>query len=206
MLETGCIIPRHVPIPHEPVTLYGNARAVKALLDEGLRKWAIIKKLRISEDAYNDAVYEINKQNAVTELNQYFEKEKKTMPRGEKLDAETVERIRELRAAGKTVKEITEEVGCGKSTVGRVCKAGKDKPAEVEQVTEPVTLKDMLHSTEIPDDVLTAVRDAIDFEEETVEDHLRTIKELQHEIEQRRTKVAIMRNWLEDCGYESTAD
>lgn len=71
---------------------------------------------------------------------------------------------------------------------------------------EPVTQKNMLHSTEIPDDVLTAVRDAIDFEEETVEDHLRTIKELQHEIEQRRTKVAIMRNWLEDCGYESTAD
>lgn len=71
---------------------------------------------------------------------------------------------------------------------------------------EPVTQKNMLHSTEIPDDVLTAVRDAIDYEDETVEDHLRTIRELQHEVEQRRTKAAIMRKWLEDCGYESTAD
>lgn len=58
----------------------------------------------------------------------------------------------------------------------------------------------------IPDEVLTAVRDAIDYEEETAEDHLRTIRELQHEIEQRRTKAATMRKWLEECGYESTED
>lgn len=205
MLETDCMIPyKPVPIPHrEFYALHGDALSVKTLIDNGLGKWEIIKKLRISEDAYNDAVYEINKQNAVTELNQYFEKEKKIMPRGEKLDAETVERIRELKAAGKTVKEIMETVGCGRATVGRVCK--KDKPAEIEPVTEPVVMNEE-HTAEIPEDVLTAVRDAIDYEEETVEDHLRTIKELQHEIEQRRTKAAIMRKWLEDCGYESTAD
>ena len=62
MLETDCIIPRHVPIPHDGVyTLYGNARAVEALQRQGLQDWQIRCKLRIGLMAYRDAVYEINK-------------------------------------------------------------------------------------------------------------------------------------------------
>lgn len=217
MLETDCIIPKHVPIPHDPVTLYGNARAVRALQREGLGKWGIIKKLHISEEVYNDAIFEINKAKAVDEINGIAPKKRKRR----KIMIENLkEKVREMKEQGMKNVDIAREMGISASRVSQIIKELGIAPAQINEEfdaavnqmiaeakePEPVTQKNMLHSTEIPDDVLTAVRDAIDFEEETVEDHLRTIKELQHEIEQRRTKVAIMRNWLEDCGYESTAD
>lgn len=217
MLETDCIIPHHVPIPHDHHTLFGDARAVRALMSEGLGKWAILKKLRISEDAYNDAVYEINKQKAVEEMNG---RNQEVTDMREDLR----EKVKSMLASGMKQSEIAQETGYSKGRISQIVKeikSGKkdngmqinkefddavNQMIEEADKPEPVTQKNMLHSTEIPDDVLTAVRDAIDYEDETVEDHLRTIRELQHEIEQRRTKAAIMRKWLEDCGYESTAD
>ena len=62
MLETDCIIPRHVPIPHDGVyTLYGNARAVEQLQKQGLTAWQIRLKLHIGLEAYQEAEYEIKK-------------------------------------------------------------------------------------------------------------------------------------------------
>ena len=212
MLETDCLIPyKPVPIPHrEFYALHGDALSVKTLMSEGLGKWAIIKKLRISEDAYNDAVYEINKQKAVTELNHYYEKENEEMPRGEKLDAGTVERIRELKAAGKTVKEITEEVGCGMSTVRRICQHGtsqinkefdaavnemiaESKPQEIVQTDKPVEA----HTAEaVPDAVIEAVREQLASDELCVELNLSSIRRLQQENEDIRTKIAALKKWL----------
>lgn len=213
MLETDCIIPHHVPIPHrEFYALHGDALSVKTLIDNGLGKWAIIKKLRISEDAYKDAIYEINKQNAVTELNHYYEKENEEMPRGEKLDAETVERIREMKAAGKTVKEIAEEVGCGRSTVGRVCQRGKSqineefdaavnqmieesKPQEIVQTDKPVEE----HTAEaVPDAVMQAVLDKIETLSAVLSDNLLTIKKMQQENENLRSELAVLYQWKTD--------
>ena len=202
MLETDCIIPKHVPIPHpEHHTLYGDARAVKALMDEGIGKWAIIKKLRISEDAYNDAIYEINKQKAVTELNHYYEKENEEMPRGEKLDAETVERIRELKAAGKTIMEIAEEVGCGKSTVGRICQHGtsqinKEFDDAVNEMIEEAKKPEPVRKAAVPEAVLDAVTAQISRLENIVACNLDEIRTLQRENEEYRTKIANMRTWL----------
>jgi hypothetical protein len=202
MLETDCIIPKHVPIPHpEHHTLYGDARAVKALMDEGIGKWAIIKKLRISEDAYNDAIYEINKQKAVTELNHYYEKENEEMPRGEKLDAETVERIRELKAAGKTIMEIAEEVGCGKSTVGRICQHGtsqinKEFDDAVNEMIEEAKKPEPVRKAAVPEAVLDAVTAQIAHLENVVACNLDEIRTLQRENEDHRTKIANMRTWL----------
>jgi hypothetical protein len=204
MLETDCIIPHHVPIPHrEFYALHGDALSVKTLIDNGLGKWAIIKKPRISEDAYHDAVCEINKQNAVTELNHYYEKENEEMPRGEKLDAETVERIRELKADGKTAKEIAEEVGCGNSTVRRICQRGKSQINEefnnaVNQMIaesdkpEPVAM----NTAKIPEAVLDAVTAQISHLENIVACNLDEIRTLQRENEEYRTKIANMRTWL----------
>ena len=221
MLETDCIIPHHVPIPHrEFYALHGDALSVKTLIDNGLGKWAIIKKLRISEDAYNDAVYEINKQKAVTELNHYYEKENEEMPRGEKLDAGTVERIRELKAAGKTVKEITEEVGCGNSTVRRICQRGKSqineefdnainqmiaesgKPAEIEQVAEPVVMTEEHTVETVPDAVMTAINERINTLSETLSDNMLTIKKMQQDNEQIRSELAVLYGWRAE--HEST--
>ena len=204
MLETDCIIPHHVPIPHrEFYALHGTALSVKTLMDDGLSEFAIRRKLHIGEEAYRDAVYEINKQNAVTERNQYFKKENETMPRGEKLNAETVERIRELKADGKTVKEIMAAVGCGKSTVGRVCQHGTSQINEefenaVNQMIaesdkpEPVAM----NTAKIPEAVLNAVTAQISHLENIVACNLDEIRTLQRENEEYRTKIANMRTWL----------
>lgn len=219
MLETDCLIPyKPVPIPHrEFYALHGDALSVKTLIDNGLGKWAIIKKLRISEDAYKDAIYEINKQNAVTELNHYYEKENETMPRGEKLNAETVERIRELKAAGKTVKEIMETVGCGRSTVGRICQRGKSQINEefdnavnemIEESKNEDTKKDTFDTKSdtpnVPDAVMTAVNERINTLSETLSDNLLSIKKMQQENENLRSELAILYGWRAE--HEGTAD
>ena len=213
MLETDCIIPHHVPIPHrEFYALHGDALSVKTLIDNGLGKWAIIKKLRISEDAYNDAVYEINKQNAVTELNHYYEKENEEMPRGEKLDAETVSRIREMKDNGNTMREIAEECGCGVSTVNHICNGRKSqineefdnavnqmieesKPQEIVQTDKPVTMTEEHTSVAVPDAVMQAVADKIDTLSAVLSDNLLTIKKMQQDNEQIRSELAVLYGW-----------
>jgi hypothetical protein len=204
MLETDCIIPHHVPIPHrEFYALHGTALSVKTLMDDGLSEFAIRRKLHIGEEAYRDAVYEINKQNAVTERNQYFKKENETMPRGEKLNAETVERIRELKADGKTVKEIMEEVGCGKSTVWHVCQHGKTQISKEfdDAVNQMIAESDKpepvaMNTAKIPEAVLDAVTAQISHLENIVACNLDEIRTLQRENEEYRTKIANMRTWL----------
>ena len=208
MLETDCIIPRHVPIPHDPVTLYGNARAVRALQQDGLGKWAIIKKLRISEETYNDAVYEINKAKAVSEII-----EEEEMARGIKLTAETVSRIREMKDNGNTMREIAEECGCGVSTVNHICNGRKSqineefdaavnqmidesKPQEIAQTDKPVTMTEEHTAEAVPDAVIEAVREQLASHELYVESNLSSIRELQQENEQYRTKIAALKKWL----------
>lgn len=195
MLETDCTIPQHVPIPHaDHLPLYGTARSVKALLDEGLRKWEIIKKLRISEDAFKDAIFEINRQTAVEELSRLREKENEEMAKGVKLTAETVSRIREMKDNGSTMREIAEECGCGVSTVNHICN-GTSKPQENEQTDKPVTMTEE-HTAAVPDAVIEAVREQIESDELYVESNLSSIRELQQENEQYRTKIAALKKWL----------
>lgn len=204
MLETDYIIPHHVPIPHrEFYALHGTALSVKTLMDDGLSEFAIRRKLHIGEEAYRDAVYEINKQNAVTEWNQYFKKENETMPRGEKLNAETVERIRELKADGKTVKEIMAAVGCGKSTVWHVCQHGKTQISKEfdDAVNQMIAESDKpepvaMNTAKIPEAVLDAVTAQISHLENIVACNLDEIRTLQRENEEYRTKIANMRTWL----------
>ena len=211
MLKTDCIIPKHVPIPHpDHYTLYGDARAVKALMDEGLGKWSIIKKLRLSEEAYTDAMYEIKKQKAVEEMNGRNQE----MPRGKLINAETVERIREMHAEGKTYQEIAEELGFGKSTIARICSnkpvshinkefddavnemiAEAEKPEQIDQVAEPVTMTEEHTAEPVPDAVLKAVADKIEALSEILSDNLLTIKKLQQDNEQIRSELAVLYGW-----------
>ena len=208
MLETDCIIPKHVPIPHDPVTLYGNARAVRALQQDGFGKWGIIKKLHISEEAYNDAIFEINKAKAVSEII-----EEEEMARGVKLTAETVSRIREMKDNGNTMREIAEECNCGVSTVNHICNGKKsqineefdnainqmiaesDKPAEIEQVAEPVVMTEEHTVETVPDVVMQAVADKIDTLSAVLSDNLLTIKKMQQDNENLRSELAILYGW-----------
>lgn len=205
-----------IPIEPPQIRLTPAQERIREMLRAGRTFREICCTLRIRSDHLRDEIFEIRKYEV-------------TMGERKRLTDEQKAAVIEMRQAGKTYGEIAETVGCAKQTATNVWNAYVRTPekrtginkefddavnemiaeskaadaekksaiAEPEQVSEPAV---------IPDEVLTAVRDAIDYEEETAEDHLRTIRELQHEIEQRRTKAAAMRKWLEECGYESTED
>lgn len=214
MLETDCIIPKHVPIPHpEHHTLYGDARAVKALMDEGLGKWAIIKKLRLSEDAYMDAMYEIKKQKAVEEMNGRNQE----MP-DKKEDLR--ENVKSMLASGMKQSEIAQETGYSRGRISQIVKeinSGKkaegmqinkefddavnemiaeaEKPEQIDQVAEPVTMTEEHTAEPVPDAVLKAVADKIEALSEILSDNLLTIKKLQQDNEQIRSELAVLYGW-----------
>lgn len=65
MLETDCSIPTEpVQIAQVPYKLYGTALTVKKELEAGNHRAGIMKKLRIGEDVYDDAIFEIRKSGA----------------------------------------------------------------------------------------------------------------------------------------------
>ena len=206
MLETDCLIPtKPVPIPHpDYYTLYGTARAVKALLDEGLRKWEIIKKLRISEDAFKDAIFEINRQKAVEELRRMREKENEKVADGKHItEDQRAEMYRLWKDEGKTQKDIAEQFGFSANAVCNAIKAQKiiltdaqtETPQENEQTDKPVMMTEE-HTAAVPDAVIEAVREQIKSDELFVADNLSSIRKLQQENEQYRTKIAALKKWL----------
>ena len=175
MLETDCKIPVE-PVPIEPPehsTLYGIDRAVQTMRAEGMKKWQICKKLRIGDDAWRDAIFEIRKQEAIEEM------------RGKKLTDEQRERIKMLRMAGAKIHEICVETGCPMSTVKRVLYA--DKPAESTQ--EPA------QTAHIPAIVLRSTAKMIaqlNAEIAAAQDRLDTLR---HDREE-------LTAWLEVNGYD----
>lgn len=213
MLETDCIIPKHVPIPHDPVTLYGNARAVRALQREGLGKWGIIKKLHISEEAYNDAIFEINKAKAVDEINGIAPKKRKRR----KIMIENLkEKVREMKEQGMKNVDIAREMGISAGRVSQIVKElgiapaqineefenavnqiiEESKPQEIVQTDKPVTMTEEHTVEAVPDAVIEAVREQIESDELYVESNLSSIRELQQENEKVRTKIAALKKWL----------
>lgn len=215
MLETDCIIPKHVPIPHpEHHTLYGDARAVKALMDEGLGKWAIIKKLRLSEDAYMDAMYEIKKQMAIEEMNGGNER----MPDTKE---ELCEKVKLLLAGGMKQAEIARELGYSKGRISQIVKEiksekeiepmqinkefddavnemiaeSRQKPEQIEQTDKPITMTEEHTVEAVPDAVMQAVADKIETLSAVLSDNLLTVKKLQQDNEQIRSELAVLYGW-----------
>ena len=135
------------------------------------------------------------------------------MARGIKLTAETVSRIREMKDNGNTMREIAEECGCGVSTVNHICNGRKSqineefdaavnqmidesKPQEIAQTDKPVTMTEEHTAEAVPDAVIEAVREQLASHELYVESNLSSIRELQQENEQYRTKIAALKKWL----------
>lgn len=196
MLETDCTIPQHVPIPHaDYLPLYGTARSVKALLDEGLRKWEIIKKLRISEDAFKDAIFEINRQTAVEELSRMREKENEKVANGKHItEDQRAEMYRLWKDEGKTQKDIAEQFGFSANAVCNAIKAQKIILTDA-QTDKPVMMTEE-HTAAVPDAVIEAVREQLASDELCVELNLSSIRRLQQENEDIRTKIAALKKWL----------
>ena len=216
MLETDCIIPHHVPIPHrEFYALHGDALSVKTLIDNGLDKWAIIKKLRISEDAYNDAVYEINKQKAVEEMNG---RNQEVTDMKEDLR----EKVKSMLASGMKQSEIAQETGYSKGRISQIVKEIKSGKKDngmqineefdnavnqmIEESKNEDTKKDTLDTKSdtpnVPDAVMTAVNERINTLSETLSDNMLTIKKMQQDNEQIRSELAVLYGWRAE--HEST--
>ena len=213
MLETDCIIPKHVPIPHDPVTLYGNARAVRALQREGLGKWGIIKKLHISKEAYNDAIFEINKAKAVDEINGIAPKKRKRR----KIMIENLkEKVREMKEQGMKNVDIAREMGISAGRVSQIVKElgiapaqineefdnavnqmiEESKPQEIVQTDKPITMTEEHTVEAVPDAVIEAVEQYVAHMENIVAGNLDEIRSLQQANEVYRTKIAALKKWL----------
>ena len=217
MLETDCIIPRHVPIPHDGVyTLYGNARAVEALQRQGLTEWQIRLKLHIGLMAYRDAVYEINKINAAKEA---AKEEKMGKKKRAALTAEQKEEIyTRYKQGGTTAADVAKEYGCCESTVwniigekrkeettGRKSQINPEFDAAVDQMiaeskAEVIPAPAPALPAAVPTAVVCAVKAAVAEKECAVCEMLGKIRMKQQQVEQIRTEIAQLRTWTEEVG------
>ena len=71
----------------------------------------------------------------------------------------------------------------------------ESKPQEIVQTDKPVTMTEE-HTAAVPDAVIEAVREQLASHELYVESNLSSIRELQQENEQYRTKIAALKKWL----------
>lgn len=208
MLETDCMIPTNpVPIPiPDHITLYGIARSVRALQLEGVGKWGIIKKLHISEEAYNDAIFEINRAKAVDEMNGIAPKKRKRR----KIMIENLkEKVMELKEQGMKNSDIAKELGITPARVSQIVKELGIAPAKinaefdaaVDQMiaeskaadtsdTNQDTLDTKKDTSTVPDAVMQAVADKIETLSAILSDNLITIKKMQQDNEQIRSELA----------------
>ena len=72
----------------------------------------------------------------------------------------------------------------------------ESKPQEIVQTDKPVTMTEEHTAEVVPDAVIEAVREQIESDELHVESNLSSIRELQQENEQYRTKIAALKKWL----------
>ena len=122
---------------------------------------------------------------------------------------------------GLTYRTIAERCGVNPATVGNVVKKMNgtsrksqineefdnavnqmieevDKPAEIEQVAEPVVMTEEHTVETVPDAVMTAVNERINTLSETLSDNLLTIKKMQQENENLRSELAVLYQWKTD--------
>lgn len=197
MLETDCTVPTaFVPIKHpEAYTLYGIAHAVDMMRQQGFKKWQICQKLRIGDDAWRDAIFEIRKKEAIEE-----------MARGRNLTDEERKRIVMLRQAGAKLAEISAEVGVSLSSVKHVVygNASQERTEHTQSTPKAVPAQT---TSKVPDAVTEAVRDSVSTLSAAIDIKLLQIKRMQQEIEDARTKIAELQNWLKEVengdGYQT---
>lgn len=130
---------------------------------------------------------------------------------------ERAEIYRLWKEEGLTYRTIAERCGVNPATVGNLVKKmngtprksqineefdnavnqmiEESKPQEIVQTDKPVIMTEE-HTAAIPDAVIEALREQIKSDELYVESNLSSIRELQQENEQYRTKIAALKKWL----------
>lgn len=187
MIESDCKIPTAYQPIEQPETyqLHGIPLAVRQMLDSGAKRWQIHAKLRISDDDYRDAIFEIRKKECIEAM-------------GKKLSVEKRAQIIALRESGKSYDEVAEACEVSRNAVYLAVKAAGLVGQADEPTAEPVTV------CTVPKAVLDAVKERIELVESCIEQDLCHIRQMQQEIENYRTEIAELKAWAEANGYEST--
>lgn len=110
-------------IEPEPQCLTASEQSVKALLDRGWTYPMIAIKLHMSHETTRDIIYEIRKKEGIMRKLTITDDEKQTMKR--------------LYAEGKTIQEIADATGRGRSSVDRI--VNDRKPAQINPEFEAAT-------------------------------------------------------------------
>ncbi len=209
MIESDCKIPiTYQPIEQpETYQLHGIPLAVKQMLDKGAKRWQIHAKLRISDDDYRDAIFEIRKKEAIETM------------RGRRTNPEKRTRVIALREQGMTYREIAEECGITVKTVQRIAESAgltqkRERATQINQEFEDAVNEMIAQADEptaepvtactVPKAVLDAVKERIELIESCIEQDLCNIRQMQQGIENYRTEIAELKAWAEANGYEST--
>lgn len=207
MLETDCIVPTaFVPIEQpETYKLYGVEHAVDVLRKQGMKKWQICKALRIGDDAWRDAIFEIRKKECI-----------ETMGVRGWMTPDEKKRIVMLRNAGAKLHEIAAETGRSMSAVKRVIEQDKKMTAQerTECAQSASAAAVMIMPQTVPDAVTEAVCARIDALTAGISDRLTQIKRMQQEVETYRSQIAELEAWMKEVNkseshqtdYPSAAD
>lgn len=179
MIESDCKIPTDFQPIAQPETypLHGIPLAVQQMLDKGYTRWEIHKKLRISEDDWRDAIFEIRKQEAIM---------------GKRLSEEKRAQIIALREQGKSYDEVAEACEVSRNAVYLAVKAAGLVGQADEPTAEPVTVCAV--SDVVRKAVLYRIAD-IDDECNAAEAKINALREKIHELTKERGELEI---WLEE--------
>lgn len=207
-MERGSTVSGWQPIEPEPQCLTASEQSVKALLDRGWTYPMIAIKLHMSHETTRDIIYEIRKKEGIMRKPTITDDEKQTMKR--------------LYAEGKTIQEIADATGRGRSSVDRI--VNDRKPAQINPEFEAATnemiaelRKDTSEAAEledvengIPNTPLIAAnaeKKSANAEPEEIPGYIRSalydqICAINLEIEQREQRIAELKMELEDFETE----
>lgn len=184
----------HIGDP-EPHALTAQEQRVKELLDKGMAFQLIAMQLRVSHDTLRDMIYEIRKKEGIMRKATISDEEKQTM--------------KQMFAEGKTVQEIAEATGRGRSSVDRI--VNDRKPAQINlefdaAVNEMIAESKATDAEEksanaepekLPGVVCRAIDAGFNYLADEIDKRQNRIEELEAEIEEFEKDIAALRCWRE---------
>lgn len=171
-----------IPIDAEPQPLTPTQQRIKELLDAGKKVYEIAWAVHMGKDFVIDEIYQIRKKESMQSM-------------AKRLTDEQKKRIIQMRSEGKTLKEISIDVGCAEQSAANVWNAAlfkkeymEDAPKQEEQNAEPEQPEESATASEdpVPDSmpapVILALSGRIHEIDDMVDNLQKSIEELTEEI------------------------
>lgn len=185
----------HIGEP-EPQALTAQEQRVKELLDKGMAFQLIAMQLRIAHETLRDMIYEIRKKEGIMRKATITEEEKATM--------------KQMYAEGKSIAEIAEATGRGRSSVDRI--VNDRKPVATINPEFDAAVNEMIaesksadaeeksanaESEKLPGVVRRALEAGYAHLVDEIADRREQIEDLQAEIAEFEKDIAALKKWVE---------